>query len=73
MKEKRKNVHAFAVGRIVPSDVLKTIKLPVRIYYNPYAGPKFMAADDTDHYPVIGAGTVLLNERGFTAKNVVLG
>ena len=67
LKENRKNVHAFVVGRVVSSafGINKNGKnLPVTIGYNPHNSGYFYGLDGK---PVSGARGVLLNECGMTA------
>jgi len=78
LREGRKNVHAFAVGKIVGSAMgidRHGKYLPVPIGYNPYSGPSFFSIacgrpSDTSKpisKPVKGARAVLLNENGMSA------
>lgn len=69
LREKRKNVHAFAKGFLVGkkgiygTDGKKSgERLGLTIHYNPYYGPEFYAGFNV----VKGAGGVLLNENGMT-------
>jgi hypothetical protein len=68
-QEKRKNVHAFVVGRLVGEEGAFGIDqdgkdLPVRISYNPFKACAFL---DEHGHEVTGARAVLLNERGISA------
>lgn len=70
LREKRKNVHAFAVGFITSSGcgVGSDGKLPVNIGYSPYKGSNFFCSMTTTdlNTPVYGAMCVILNEHGMT-------
>ena len=73
LKEKRKSVHAFVKGRLVDEhgvfgiDADTKSDLPIRITYNPYAGPDFIIKQELTYQPVKAARAVLLNERGMSA------
>lgn len=77
LKEGRKNVHAFVVGKVVGSAMgidRHAQHLPVQVFYNPYENGQFVRKERisltgrcmTSH-PVTAARAVLLNERGMTA------
>ena len=66
LREGRKNVHAFVVGRIASSvyGIDKNGKnLPVTVVYNPHNDAHFYGFGK----PLSGARAVLLNEHGMTA------
>jgi hypothetical protein len=66
----QKNVHAFAVGRVIGSafGADRTDKLPVTVCYNPYNdGHFFCLMNGLGPTPVYGARCVILNEFGMTA------
>jgi hypothetical protein len=69
-----KNVHAFAVGKVVGSGMGtdRYGKLPVTIVYNPYNDASFMACCSDEWTrelakPVTHARCAILNEYGMTA------
>jgi len=70
LRERRKNVHAFAVGFLAGSkgafgtDHNDKKGFPVKLKYNPYEGSTFRTLDGE---PVKGARGVLLNEHGMSA------
>lgn len=77
LKEERKNVHAFVIGRIANDKYTPKGKicgacgidengrdLPWKIRYNPYVAGHFVGQQGEE---VKGAMCVLLNERGITA------
>ena len=69
LREERKNVHAFVVGRLTGSKGAFGIDcngrdLPAKVTYNPFVAGYFM---DEVGRPVKGARAVLLNERGMSA------
>ena len=82
IKEKRKNVHAFVIGKLVSEEFTPKGEipgaagidehgsdLPARIRYNPYRAGYFFCDNLTDQeFAVEGAGAVLLNERGMSAS-----
>jgi hypothetical protein len=65
IKEKRKNVHAFARGTVKKSQKINKNGLE-RISYNPYLYPYFYSCET--HKPVYKAGIVLLNADGVWIK-----
>jgi hypothetical protein len=81
IQEKRKNVHAFVLGKLVSAEFTPKGQiagacgideqgpdLPARIHYNPYKHGYFYCDNLVDHeFQVEGAGAVLLNERGMSA------
>jgi hypothetical protein len=70
LQEGRKNVHAFAKGKIAGSAMgidKNGPDLPVRVSYNPYKADHFVCGDKDQAYPVLGARAVLINKRGISA------
>jgi hypothetical protein len=72
LKQKRKNVHAFVIGKLAVEGAAGIDEtgpdLPARIRYNPYECGHFYCDNLTDSVFVVeGAGAVLLNERGMSA------
>ena len=63
LTQRRKNVHAFVKGRLIGDEVTPPATLPVKVSYNPYAGPDFTA----DGRAVKHAQAVLLDASGITA------
>lgn len=82
LQEKRKNVHAFVIGKLVSDEFTPKGQisgacgidengpdLPARVRYNPYRAGYFFTDNLTDHEIALeGAGTVLLNENGMSAS-----
>jgi hypothetical protein len=69
LRERRKNVHAYAVGRLVdwvhPDDARELAALDGRaVFYDAYRFACFVDRDS--HAPVLGAGAVRLDEAGVT-------
>jgi hypothetical protein len=84
LQQKRKNVHAFVIGKLVSDEFTKHGEtpgaygidehgpsLPARIRYNPYERGEFYCDNLTDKpFSVEGAGAVLLNAHGMSATYV---
>ena len=68
IREKRKNVHAYAVGNLIaslPLDEGLYMDRCTRLHYNPYKLDSFYYIDDDGfRWQVHGAGVVYLNEHG---------
>jgi hypothetical protein len=64
LREKRKNVHAFAIGTVVGPDCLRSGDGLRRITYNPYKAGTFT---DAAGCPVYRASMVLLYDFGIRA------
>ena len=69
LRERRRNVHAFAVGRLLdwvhPDEERCLERLPGRVaFYDPYRFASFVDADTRS--PVAGADLVQLDELGLT-------
>ena len=73
LRERRKNVHAYAVGHLVdwvhPDDTRDLATLDGRqVLYDAYRFPTFVDRDS--HAPVLGSEDVRLDERGVTYRPV---
>lgn len=71
----RKNVHAFAIGRLVHSGMgvdhtAGPRSLPVKVVYNPRVSGSFESADFVPHVSVYGAYFAVLNEHGIQAAYI---
>lgn len=76
LRDGRKNVHAFAVGKVVGSAMgidRHGRDLPVHVRYNPYEAGEFRTVEQMRistgaprSKPVTAARAVLLNERGIS-------
>ena len=72
LRERRKNVHAFAIGTLVGKrgcmgQDCNGKDFGIRVHYNPYGYGKFMCMSTSPPIPLKGAWAVLLNERGISA------
>ncbi len=72
LEQRRKNVHAYAVGRLMdyahPAESRNLEELPGRgVYYNPYEFASFV--DRETQAPVISASVAHFVERGGTYSN----
>jgi len=73
LRERKKNVHAYAVGRLVdwvhPEDTRDLAILDGRkVLYDAYRFPTFVDLDS--HAPVLGSADVRLDEGGVTYRPV---
>jgi hypothetical protein len=73
IREKKKYVHAFIVGRISTRGAMGMLetdddKLPAKVNYNPYKNAKFFVDNLTSEpFDVAGATAVCINKHGVTA------
>ena len=72
LRERRKNVHAFVVGRMAPREDYTWDDLPIALRYNPYEAAYFR--DVADGRQVTGAQKVYVSiTSGITASGVHYG